>query len=395
MKLTWKSCFKLCVSVFLLYLCISYWHPLAGFGFSLLAATTPLLVGGAIAFLLNILMVQFEKIYFPRSKKTFLVKSRRPVCIFLAVLSLTAIISFVAWLVLPEFIKALILLLETLPDTIQGAIDWAKEAHFLPPQVLDYLDGINWDSIFDGLVNVVENYGGDAVNFIISTVSSVVSGVITVFLSIIFSIYLLANKENLAFQGHRIMRRFLHDKWCEKVEYLLHVINVCFRRYIVGQTLEAVILGTLCTLGMLALQLPYATMIGALVSVTALIPIAGAYIGGTVGAVMMFTDSPAKALVFIVFLVVLQQLEGNIIYPRVVGTSLQLPGIWVLAAVTIGGGVGGILGMIIGVPLAAVIYRLVRHNMRKYDLEQAEKEGAGETDKTEETESEPSGGKES
>ena len=106
MKLTWKSCFKLCVSVFLLYLCISYWHPLAGFGVSILGATTPLLVGGAIAFLLNILMVQFEKIYFPRSKKTFLVKSRRPICIFLAVLSLTAIVSFVAWLVLPEFIKA-------------------------------------------------------------------------------------------------------------------------------------------------------------------------------------------------------------------------------------------------------------------------------------------------
>ena len=373
MKLTWKSCFKLCVSVFLLYLCISYWHPLADFGFSLLGATAPLVLGGAIAFLLNILMTKFEKLYFPRSKRTFLVKSRRPVCIFLAVLSLLAIISLVAWLVLPEFVKALILLLETLPNTIQGAIDWAKDVHFLPPQVLDYLDSINWDSIFGSLIDMLKNYGGDAVDFIISTVSSVVSGIITVFLSFIFAIYLLANKETLASQAHRIMHRFLHDEWCAKVEYLLHVISDCFRRYIVGQSVEAVILGTLCTLGMLALQLPYATMIGALVAFTALIPIAGAYIGGAVGTVMMFTESPAKALVFIIFLVVLQQLEGNLIYPRVVGTSLGLPGIWVLAAVTVGGGVGGILGMIIGVPLAAVLYRLIRHNMRKYAEEQAEK----------------------
>ena len=298
--------------------------------------------------------------------------------IFLAILALLAIVSFVAWLVLPEFIAAVILLLETLPDTIQDAIDWARRAHFLPPQIIAYLDGVNWDSIFDGLIDVVKNYGGDAVNFIISTVSSVVSWIVTIFISFIFAVYLLVNKETLASQSHRIMHRFLHEEWCAKVEYLLRVLSDCFRRYIVGQSVEAVILGTLCTLGMLILQLPYATMIGALVAFTALIPIAGAYIGGAVGAVMMFTVSPIKALVFLVFLVILQQLEGNLIYPRVVGTSLGLPGIWVLAAVTVGGGVGGILGMIIGVPLAAALYRLIRHNMRKHALEQAEKESPTE-----------------
>ncbi len=374
MKIEWKSCFKICVSIFLLYLCVSYWHPLAGFALAILRATMPLALGGAFAFLLNILMVNFEKIYFPRSNKRLVVKTRRPVAIFLAVLSLLAIMSLVAWLVLPEFVAAVILLLETLPDTIQDGINWVQERHLLPPELISYLDGINWDSLFDGLITVVKSYGGDAVNFVISTVSSLVSWVVSFFLGLIFAIYLLANKEVLLHQSHRIMRRFLRDRWCGKVEYLLHVLNDCFRRYIVGQSVEAVILGTLCALGMWILQLPYATMIGALVAFTALIPVAGAYIGGAVGAVMMLTESPLKALIFVVFLVILQQLEGNLIYPRVVGTSLGLPGIWVLAAVTIGGGVGGILGMLLGVPLAAAIYRLVRHNMRKYATEQADQD---------------------
>lgn len=379
MKITWKSCFKLCVSIFVLYLCLSYWHPLAGFAFSLLGAAMPLVLGCAIAFLLNILMVNFEKIYFPRSKKKIVLKSRRPVSIFLALLSLLAIVTFVAWMVLPEFIAAVILLLETLPDTIQNAIDWAQKAHFLPPQLLEYLDGVNWDSVFDSLIDVVKNYGGDAVNFIISTVSSMVSWIITIFLSVIFAVYILANKETLSSQSHRIMCRFLNEKLCTKVEYLFRVLSDCFRRYIVGQSVEAVILGTLCALGMLILGLPYPTMIGALVAFTALIPVAGAYIGGAVGGIMILTVSPVKALIFVIFLIILQQLEGNLIYPRVVGTSLGLPGIWVLAAVTIGGGVGGILGMLLGVPLAAALYRLIRHNMRKYALEQAEKESSADS----------------
>jgi predicted PurR-regulated permease PerM len=324
-------------------------------------------------------MVNFEKIYFPRSKKKIVLKSRRPVSIFLALLSLLAIVTFVAWMVLPEFIAAVILLLETLPDTIQNAIDWAQKAHFLPPQLLEYLDGVNWDSVFDSLIDVVKNYGGDAVNFIISTVSSMVSWIITIFLSVIFAVYILANKETLSSQSHRIMCRFLNEKLCTKVEYLFRVLSDCFRRYIVGQSVEAVILGTLCALGMLILGLPYPTMIGALVAFTALIPVAGAYIGGAVGAIMILTVSPVKALIFVIFLIILQQLEGNLIYPRVVGTSLGLPGIWVLAAVTIGGGVGGILGMLLGVPLAAALYRLMRHNMRKYALEQAEKESSADS----------------
>jgi len=143
------------------------------------------------------------------------------------------------------------------------------------------------------------------------------------------------------------------------------VLNETFHKFIVGQCTEAVILGVLCTLGMLIFRLPYATMIGALVAFTSLIPIAGAYIGAGVGAFMIMTVSPMSALGFLIFLVILQQIEGNIIYPKVVGTSIGLPGLWVLASITVGGGLAGITGMLLGVPLTAALYRVLRERLRK------------------------------
>ena len=157
----------------------------------------------------------------------------------------------------------------------------------------------------------------------------------------------------------------MKKSWNKKIHYVLHTLNDCFHKYIVGQCTEAVILGALCTIGMLILQLPYATMIGAFIAFTALIPVAGAYIGAIVGAFMIFTESPFKAIVFLIFIIVLQQFEGNIIYPRVVGSSMGLPAMWVLAAVTVGGGVMGIPGMLLGVPLAAALYRFVREDVNR------------------------------
>ena len=164
------------------------------------------------------------------------------------------------------------------------------------------------------------------------------------------------------------MQRYLKESVMNKIKYVLSILNDCFRRYIIGQCTEAVILGVLCTVGMLILGLPYATMIGAFIAFTALIPIAGAYIGAGVGAFMIVMVSPIKALVFLIFIVVLQQLEGNLIYPRVVGSSIGLPGIWVLAAITIGGGVMGVGGMLLGVPIAATIYRIIKNDVNKVKI---------------------------
>lgn len=166
-------------------------------------------------------------------------------------------------------------------------------------------------------------------------------------------------------QLHRLMLRYVKPGVHAKMEYVLSVLNDSFHKYIVGQCTEAVILGALCTVGMLVLNLPYATMTGAVIAFTALVPVAGAYIGAGVGALMILTVSPVKAIIFLVFIVVLQQLEGNLIYPRVVGSSLGLPAIWVLTAVTLGGGLLGIPGMLLCVPLASALYRLIKEDVNR------------------------------
>ena len=213
------------------------------------------------------------------------------------------------------------------------------------------------------MVKVVGAGLGSAAGAVFATVSSVVSSLVNIFLAIIFAVYLLLSRDSLQQQGRRLLACYLPQKVNRKVLHWLQVFNDCFHRYIVGQCLEAVILGALCILGMTIFRFPYAMMIGTLIGFTALIPIAGAYIGAGVGAVMILTQSPLKALLFLLFVVVLQQLEGNLIYPKVVGSSIGLPALWVLAAVTVGGGLMGIMGMLLGVPVAAALYRLLREDV--------------------------------
>jgi len=177
---------------------------------------------------------------------------------------------------------------------------------------------------------------------------------------LMFSFYLLAAKESLLRMGSSLIDRCFGVFQGKKIRYVLTVLNQSFHHFLAGQTIEAVILGMLCTIGMWILRLPYAAMIGCLVGVTALLPVIGAYIGAAAGACMLLTVSPVKALVFLIFLTILQQIEGNFIYPRVVGHSIGLPSIWVLAAVIVGGGAFGIWGILFAVPLAAAIYRLLR-----------------------------------
>lgn len=205
----------------------------------------------------------------------------------------------------------------------------------------------------------------------VSAVSSVFSRVVSGLLALIFAIYFLLGKEQFTGQFKRIINSYLPKKAEKKINYVASVLNDCFHRYIVGQCLEAVILGTLCIIGMLIFRFPYAAMIGTLIGFTALIPVAGAYIGAIVGFIMILTVSPIKAVLFIVFIVVLQQLEGNLIYPKVVGGSLGLPAVWVLAAVTIGGSLMGILGMLLGVPIAAAIYRMLRDDVNRREKKMA------------------------
>ena len=196
-------------------------------------------------------------------------------------------------------------------------------------------------------------------------ISSVFSAVVNILVAFIFAIYLLNAKENLKRQAGWILQAFVKTAAKERICYVVQVFHETFTNFIVGQCMEAVIIGTLCAVLMTVLRLPYAVMTGTVVGATALIPVVGAYIGAAVGAFMVFTVDPIQALIFIAALVVLQQVEGNLIYPKVVGSSIGLPGIWVLAAVTVGGGLLGLEGVLFSVPVASVLYTLLRRNVRK------------------------------
>ena len=205
---------------------------------------------------------------------------------------------------------------------------------------------------------------GGAAKVAATAVSSVASTVVKVFLGVVFAVYLLAGKETLAAQFTRVSRTYLGDKITQRTLYVLRVLNDSFHAFIVGQCTEALILGAMCFLGMMVFGFSNALTISVMVGFTALIPIAGAYIAGAAGAFMLFVESPLSALLFVIFLLVLQQIEGNLVFPRVVGSSIGLPGVWVLAAVTIGGGVMGIPGMLLGVPLASAAYRLLGRDVQ-------------------------------
>lgn len=376
MKIDWKICFRVGLSIFLLYLCIHYWSAAARLLGLVVRAATPLLIGCMVAYVVNILMSCYERHWFLKAVSGPLAKSRRPACMAGAYLTLVAMIALVIWLIVPKLGACIQLVLAELPNALRFVVDAMERFQVLPERLLAPLAQVDWNSAISQLVKFLGSGMGSVVDVVVSTVTSVFSGIVTGLLSVIFSFYLLGSKETLGRQCDRTVRRYLKEKHYFTLRRILAVLDRCFHSYIVGQCVEALILGILCTVGMLLLGLPYATMIGALIAFTALIPIAGAYIGAGVGAFMILTVSPVQALIFLVFLVILQQLEGNLIYPRVVGSSIGLPGIWVLAAVTVGGGMLGVLGMLLGVPLAAALYRLLRDDVNKQPLEESPTEAA-------------------
>lgn len=373
MKIEWKTCAKIVISLFALFLAITYWKTVSGFIGMVFGAATPLFIGAAVAYVVNILMSFYERRFFGKTKNKKLLKIKRPLCMIIAFITLVAVLAIVIWLVLPQFVSAIMLVVDYIPEATNWIVEQLEKLEYVPQDIIDMLVSIDWNSQIEKIVKAVTSGVGNVMGVVISTVSTVLGGIVTAFLSLIFAIYILLDKEKLENQADKIAKKYLKQSWYEKLRYVLHTFSDSFHKYIVGQCTEAVILGGLCAIGMGILGLPYATMIGALVAFTALIPVAGAFIGGAVGAFMILMVNPIQALIFIVYLVVLQQLEGNIIYPKVVGSSMGLPAIWVLAAVTIGGGVMGIMGMLIGVPIAATVYRIIHNDVNGKTEEEIKK----------------------
>ena len=375
MKQNWKLFFQLGVTLFALYLAIHYWDPLCLILSLMAGAASPLLLGAVIAYAVNILMSFYERHYFPGSTGAAS-KSRRPVCMLLAFASLAALVVLVVRMILPELVQCVGLL-------FQKAAPVAEELGLLLNKNLDLsrllssygsalTDGtVNWKEALSTALKWLGQGLGGVMGSVLSLFSSLFSAAFTAIVSLIFSIYLLTGKERLGRQASLLLRTYLKPRWYERLMYFLRTLDNCFRRFLVGQCTEAVILGLLCMAGMLLFRFPYATMVGALIGFTALIPVAGAYIGAGVGAFMIFTVSPLQALLFLVFIVVLQQLEGNLIYPRVVGKSVGLPAYVTLSAVMIGGAIAGIPGMFFVIPIASVAYDLLRESVQRRNAEKA------------------------
>lgn len=366
-----------------LILCIRYFDVLLGGAGNLWSIAGPLTMGCVIAYVLNIILRRLEKIYFPNSKNKFVAGSRRPVCIVLSMVLIAAVIFLVFRLVIPELVSAIGIIGAGIPVLFEQARDWlVANAEIFPgiAQDLEELQ-IDWKSIGDSVLNYVKAGVGGLVNSTVSIVVGVVSSAINFVIALIFAIYVLSSKEKLANQVKRIVRAYVKPDWIVTGRRIVMTADETFSSFIIGQVTEAVILGTLCTIGMLILQFPYAPMIGAFIGATALIPIVGAYLGAAVGVVMILTQDPLKAVLFVVFIVVLQQLEGNLIYPKVVGSSIGLPGIWVLAAVTVGGGLLGIPGMLLGVPAAATAYKLLAYDVNERNARRTQRPGGTKREK--------------
>ena len=331
----------------------------------LLTISMPIILGFIIAYILNIPMVMLEKLYFPNSDSIVVKKTRRPVSILVSIIIITVVLIFILNLVIPQLISVFGRIIEIIPVLANGIQSWVIENEEIFPPLAEFVETfqIDWQNIVTNMISIVNRFTTNIIETTLSTVGSVFSIVVNLFLSLMISLYVLMSKETLGRQFRILSETYLPERGHKGLMYVLEVTDYSFRHFITGEVLEALILGSLVTVGMWIFQFPYASMIGALTGVTALIPVLGAYISGAIGFIMIFVDSPIQALTFLIFIIVIQQLEGNLIYPRVVGGSIGLPGLWVLISITIGGGLLGIWGMLLAVPLVSTLFKLLKNDI--------------------------------
>ena len=355
----------------------------------ILSILSPFIWGLAIAFILNIFMELYENKLFKLGQKkkgskvkneykspnyskhtqvdTKKVKKKskleRGLSITLSIITVVAVITIILVLIIPQFVEVISNFIGNIPNYLEDLKVFAINTTEQFPEINDFIQGITIDTeaLRDGIMNLSK----DVLDITINQISSLLSNIVNFFIAIVFAVYILANKEELKVQAKKFVYARMDE---EKADYIIKVCRLArdsFRSFLTGQAKEAVILGVLCSIGMLILDIPYAGPIGALTALTAFIPIVGAFIGGFVGAVLIVAVDPIKALIFIIFIIVLQQIEGNLIYPHVVGKNIGLPSIWVLVAITIGGSLFGIMGMIVGLPILSIIYAIVTENTNK------------------------------
>ncbi len=321
----------------------------------------PFILGGCMAFIFNVPMRNLEKLLFGRARGK-LAKAGRPISLVLTFILIFGVITLLIVLIVPEVQRSTDVLISSVPAFGRRVAAWATSLAERFPEVGQWLSELdfNWQGLVTGALDAVKNAGTLIFNSTVGAAGSIVNGVVSFFIAFVFSIYILLQKEKLLRQSKILLYTFLPEKRVPPILDIFRLADKTFSRFLSGQCMEAVILGLMFFITMSILRFPYATLVGALIALTALIPIVGAFIGCIVGAFLILIVDPVRALWFIVLFLVLQQIEGNLIYPHVVGSSVGLPSIWVLLAVTVGGSLMGIAGMLIFIPLCSVGYILLR-----------------------------------
>lgn len=318
----------------------------------------PFIIGVSIAFVLNVLLVKIEKVY----KKLFKNKKlKRPICLVITFLIVILAMYFIYKLVVPQVINSIDLISKNLNNYINTASDCLNSIGISDDNIRLISDTVVAEK--EEILQYLNIKSGRAVNVVLDIATSVINTILNISVGIIFAIYLLLQKEKILLQTKRVMHAYLSRSKVDSITKIAKLSNKVFSNFIGGQFVEAIIFGSLCFIGMLILNIPYATIISIIVGITALIPMLGGIIGTVIGALFIFVTSPIKTITFIIFIIILQQIEGNVIYPKVVGKTIGLPGIWVVVAITIGGLLSGLIGVILSVPIASIIYSLFTSNV--------------------------------
>ena len=340
----------------------------------ILSILKPFIIGAAVAFVINIPMGAIETKLF--TKKRRLSKWKRPFSFMLSILAVVLVFWAVYMLIIPQLGETVRELAVKIPAFFAEAVKVLQEISENNPQIQEYIAGLDvstwdWNSILSKVANTLGNGIGNVLISTVSVAGSIFGVVFDAVVAFVFAVYLLMQKEALANQGGRVMRAYLPEKINTKIQYVLKLLHKNFSSFISSQCLEAVILGTLFVIAMTIFGFPYAVLIGTLIAVTALVPIVGAFIGCAVGAFLILVEDPILAIGFVIMFLVIQQLEGNLIYPKVVGNSVGLPAIWVLVAVSVGGSLFGVVGMLIFIPITSTLYTLLREDVNERNAKKA------------------------
>lgn len=323
---------------------------------------SPFIVGSVLAFIINVPMRSIEKLLTPVGNA----KLRRVLALLITFIVVGLVLTVVFWLLIPQVLQTAQTFADHLPEFFTGIHESVTNFLSDNPELMEWVtNNTSFESMdFAGLIQKMIDMVGNSVSAIIigaiTAIGGIASGLVNAVISIVFAIYCLFQKETLARQGRRLIYAFLPEKWCDQTVRVMRLANSTFSNFLSGQCLEVCILGCLFAVSMAIFQMPYIPLVSVLVAITAFIPVVGAFVGCIFGALFILVDNPMQAVWFIVMFLVLQQIENNLIYPRVVGTSIGLPGMWVLLAVAVGGELMGVIGMFLMIPMASVLYALLR-----------------------------------